>query len=81
MRATLTADLALATDPTLPEFFLDRLASLAARQAASASATERAARRIALFSVYLDCLDLGLGDEARAIMARLRDGAGEPIAA
>ncbi len=83
MRATLTADMALATDPTLPEFFLGHLASLAARQAASASATERTALRIAMFSAYLDCLDLGLGTPARAILGRLdrQPEVPEPLAA
>ena len=71
MCATPTADKALATDPTLPAFFLWHLASLATQQAASVSATERAALRIAMFSAYLDCLDLGLGAPARAILGRL----------
>lgn len=61
-------DLALASDGELAAFFLDRLASLAARQLAATSPTERAALGVATFSVFLDCLDLGLAAEARAIL-------------
>jgi hypothetical protein len=31
---------------------------------------------VAAFSVFLDCLDLGLGAEAQAIVGQLRDEAG-----
>jgi hypothetical protein len=68
-------DLALERDPGLPAFFLGRLASLVARQRA-ASPSERRVRGKAIFSVYLDCLDLGLGAEARAIVGPLRAEAG-----
>ena len=73
MRAMLLTDLALATDPGLHEFFLGRLASLVARQVASANPAERMALSVAAFSIYLDCLDLGLGEEAQAIVGQLRD--------
>jgi hypothetical protein len=73
MSAMLLTDLALATDPGLHEFFLGRLASLVARQVASASPAERLALSVAAFSIYLDCLDLGLGEEAQAIVGQLRD--------
>jgi hypothetical protein len=72
MSAMLMTDLALESDPCLPWFFLERLASLVARQAA-ASPTERRALGLAAFSVFLDCLDLGLGAEAHAIVAQLRE--------
>jgi hypothetical protein len=75
MSATLLTDLTLASDPGLPGFFLGHLASLVARQAATASPTERAALGVAAFAVFLDCLDLGLGSEAQAIMGQLRDEA------
>jgi hypothetical protein len=73
MSAMLLTDLALATDPGLHEFFLGRLASLVARQAAAASPSERMALSVAAFSIYLDCLDLGLGEEAQAIVGQLRE--------
>jgi len=72
MSATFLIDMALDTDPNLPSFFLGRLASLATRQATSASPKERAALSVAMFSIYLDCLDLGLGAEAHEIISGLR---------
>lgn len=56
----------------LDNFFLGRLASLVARQMAAVSPAERAALAQAAFSTLLDCIDLGLDDEARAIMAQIR---------
>ena len=73
MSAMLLTDQALATDLDLPEFFLGRLKSLAARQAAAVSPAERIARGVAAFAVFIDCLDLGLAEEARAIVGHLRD--------
>ena len=74
-------DLALETDTGLHEFFLDRLTSLATRQATTTDPKERAALGVATFSVFLDCLDLGLGDEARAIIGQCRDDlAGRAVA-
>mgnify|MGYP001113375275 CR=1 FL=1 len=73
---SLTA-MALASDPGLPDFFLGQLASLVARQAASVSASERSALSLAAFSIYLDCLDLGLGREAHLLIAQLRDESGD----
>ncbi len=76
-------DMTLESDPGLPAFFLGRLASMVARQIATVSPTERHALGEAIFSVYLDCLDLGLGKEAQVLVEQLRDGAmpGEPLAA
>ncbi len=79
MSAMRWTDLALAADPGLPAFFLGRLAVLAARQAAAASPAERQALGLATFSVFLDCLDLGLGAEAHAIVGQLR-GRARPTA-
>jgi hypothetical protein len=76
MSAMLLTDLTIRTDPGLPEFFLGRLASLVARHLATVSPTERKALREAILSVYLDCLDLGLGGEAQAIVEPLRHQAG-----
>ena len=53
------------------DIVLGHLASLAARQAASPSPKERAALRVAMFSTFLECLDLGRGSEAQQIMAQL----------
>jgi hypothetical protein len=75
MSAMELTDLALSADPGLPEFFLGQLASLVARQAATKSPAERLALGEAAFSVFLDCLDLGLGEEARAIVEQSRDAA------
>lgn len=72
MSASELTSRALATDPGLDRFFLGRLASLVTRQAASASPKERAALGVAIFSVFLDCLQLGLGAEAQAIMHQAR---------
>ena len=76
MSAMQWTDLARAPDPGLPEFFLGRLAALAARQAAAVSPAERQALGLATFSVFLDCLDLGLGEEAHANVGPLRAEAG-----
>jgi hypothetical protein len=75
----LVSDLARETDPTVPAFFLGHLASLVARRAAAASPLERAMLGRAVFAVFLDCLDLGLGEQAHAIMGQLRDEPG-PVA-
>ena len=56
-----------ATD-ALARFFLERLSSLAARQASATSQPERTALAQAVFSTYLDCLDLGLEDEAQEVL-------------
>src|SRR3954469_15555842 len=71
MSAMLLTDLALATDPGLPEFFLGQLQSLVARQAVAMPPAERIALCVAAFSVFLDCLDLGLGEEAHTIVGPL----------
>jgi hypothetical protein len=83
MSGMLLTDLALASDPELPEFFLGRLASLVARQAATASPREREALGMAIFAAVLDCTDLGLGAEAQEIVAQLHaePGAGERLVA
>lgn len=77
MSATLLTAMALETDHDLHRFFLGRLVSLASRQASSTDAKERAALGVATFSVFLDCLDLGLGAEAHAIIGRFRNESGE----
>ncbi|MFN8536563.1 MAG: hypothetical protein U0232_03675 [Thermomicrobiales bacterium] len=46
-----------------------------ALQVASESATERKALSTAVFAIYLDCLDLGLGNEAQLLIGQLRDEA------
>jgi hypothetical protein len=68
----LTIGMALESDPGLPAFFLGRLSSLVARQLTTVDPDERQARGEAIFSIYLDCLDLGLGTEAQAIVEPLR---------
>jgi hypothetical protein len=60
------------TDPVLADFFLGRLAALVSHQAAVTDRSERTVLARAAFSVFLDCLDLGLADEARAIVGSVR---------
>jgi hypothetical protein len=73
MNTLLLSDLALETDPELPVFFLSRLATLVTRHVASVSPMERAMLGRAVFSVFLDCLDLGLGEQAQEIVGHIRD--------
>jgi hypothetical protein len=68
-----TTDLSVA-DPPLAAFFLDRLARLVARRHTALDERQRVALACGTFSVLLDCLDLGLGAQAGAILAR-----GHPI--
>ena len=70
MQATTTVVATLATDPTLPAFFLGHLSTLVDEQARATDPQERVTLSIALFSAFLDCAALGLHDEARRIMAR-----------
>ena len=62
---------AIDLDPALSAFFLGRLAALVARQTCAPTAPERTALAQAAFAIFLDCLDLGLGEEARAILGCL----------
>jgi len=71
MGTAVMTEMAQQTDADSPEFFLGHLASLAARQAASPSPKERAALSVAMFSTFLECLDLGQGYEAQQIMEQL----------
>lgn len=70
MSAAMMTEMALATDPTLPDFFLGHLDSLAKRQAATTNPKERVALGIELFSVFLDCVELGLQNDAQRIMGQ-----------
>jgi hypothetical protein len=70
MDLTITiAEQALA-DPTPAAFLLDRLGGLVARQPAATAAWQRVLLARSTFSVFLDCCDLSLGPQARAILAR-----------
>src|SRR5438874_544319 len=62
----------IAPGDALACFFLERLSELTARQDAAASRPERTRLAQAAFSTYLDCLDLGLDEEARRILGRER---------
>lgn len=64
-----------AADPDLPRFFLDRLETLVSRLETARDANSRRAYSAAAFSVYLDCLDLGLEVEAGRIVERVRRAA------
>lgn len=61
-----------AADPDLAAFFLDRLDMLAFRMESCRDIPSRTAYSHAAFSTFLDCVDLGLEDEARRIIGRLR---------
>jgi hypothetical protein len=67
------ADKVLQLDPSLPDFFLGRLARLVARQAAATDLTERTVLGLATLSTFLDCLELGLAEQADAIAEHIRD--------
>jgi len=60
------------TDADLDNFFLGRLATLVARLAATSSPSERVMLSQAAFSILLDCQDLGLDEQAQAILAQFR---------
>jgi hypothetical protein len=78
MSTLVMVDTATETDTDLATFFLGRLATLVARQAAASSPSERVVLSQAAFSILLDCQDLGLDDEAQAILAQFR---AEPLPA
>ncbi len=78
MGTAMMAAMAQDTDVLGAEFFLGHLASLAERQAASPNPKERAALSVAMFSTFLECLDLGQGGAARQIMEQRRDDARMP---
>ncbi len=59
-------------DAALAAFSLGRLERLVARQLAPVAPEERVALAHATFSVFLDCRDLGLGDEAHELVEILR---------
>jgi hypothetical protein len=69
------AELVLAADPDLADFFLGRLASLMIRQMVAETPDAQRAFSRAVFSTFLDCMDLGLIERACAILAYIRDTA------
>jgi len=74
MAAQSLADLVLEADPDLPEFLLGRLASLLARQIAATTTTERQEIALETIAVFLDCVQLGLSDQACDMVDQVRDG-------
>ncbi len=71
--ATMTAELTVPTviAPSGLQFaFLQRLASLVQRQDRVGNEQERTVLAHAAFSTYLDCVELGQGDEAERILTR-----------
>lgn len=83
MSAMLLTDLALASDPGVPNFLLGRLATLVTRQTATASESEREALGLEIFAAFLDCTDIGFGAQAQAIVEQLHPepSVGERLAA
>jgi hypothetical protein len=71
--ATMAAETAVPTviAPSDLEFaFLQRLASLVQRQDRAGNERARTVLAHAAFSTYLDCVELGQGDEAERILTR-----------
>ena len=68
------ADLVLEADPDLPERLLGRLASLLARQIAAASPAERNEVSLATIDTFLECVALGLSDQACDMIEQVGDG-------
>jgi len=58
------------TDPDLAAFFLDRLELLAFQLESARDETARMVYSHTAFSTFLDCMDLGLEEEARHILER-----------
>ena len=70
---TLAAEMTVSSTiaPSGIEFaFLQRLASLVRRQDRAGNEQERTVLAHAAFSTYLDCVELGQGDEAERILTR-----------
>ncbi|HET7042948.1 MAG TPA: hypothetical protein VFI13_13095 [Gemmatimonadales bacterium] len=63
---------AIGLDPELADFFLGRLEGLVARQMSARTPQESTALAQMAFAVFLDCLDLGLGEQARCILGCLQ---------
>jgi hypothetical protein len=59
-------------DPELATFFLGRLQGIVVQQVTARTPQERAALAQMAFAVFLDCLDLGLDEEARTILGCLQ---------
>jgi len=57
------------TDPDLHDFVLERLVELAIREAATKEPDERRALSMAVYSTFLDCMDLGLAQQAYRVFA------------
>lgn len=73
MKGRPCAELIMEADPGLADFFLARLASLTIRQMMAADPDAQRALGRAVFSTFLDCMDLGLTDRAGAILDYVRD--------
>ena len=69
------AELVLEADPSLPDFFLGRLAALLIRQAETANPDLHRVLGVAILSTFLDCVDLGLAEQASAVIDYVRDTA------
>jgi hypothetical protein len=72
MDERLWAALEVEADPDLRDFFLERLVALAIRQGATTQPGERWVLGMALLSTFLDCVDLGLTEQAYRTIAFVR---------
>jgi hypothetical protein len=70
----LLSDLVLEADPDLSKFLLGRLASLLARQIAATSPTEQNDLALVTIATFLDCVKLGLSDQACDMIEQVSDG-------
>ncbi len=67
------AEQVLEADPDLADFFLGRLVAIAIHQAVSEDASKRRMLGTALFSTFLDCMDLGLTEQACKVIEFVRN--------
>lgn len=70
--SALTTSPAIGLDPELAAFFLGRLQGIVVQQVTARTPQERTALAQVAFAVFLDCLDLGLDEEARTILGCLQ---------
>jgi hypothetical protein len=70
------AERVLEADPGLADFFLGRLIALSIRQAVTPNPDERRTLGAAVFSTFLDCMDLGLAESACKIVEFARNEMG-----
>lgn len=74
MRASVATELAAVQNPTLSNLFRSRLEKLIAQRDATEDPKEQKAVNVAMFRLFLDCVDLGLSAEAQEILKEIDNG-------